>query len=63
MAMDRERLENRIVRYLEEFGVNVDGVGRDGVNWVRVWAKAISYAVIDEIQQNAETTVEGEGIR
>ena len=63
MAMDKERLENRIISYLKEFRVNVDGVGRDETNWVRVWAKAISHAVIDEIQQNAETTVEGEGIR
>jgi len=63
MAMDRERLKGRIIDYLEDFGVDVKGIGRDKTNWIEVWAKAISYAVIDEIQQNAETTVEGERIR
>jgi hypothetical protein len=63
MAMDRERLENRIISYLKKFGVNTNGAGRDEVNWIRIWAKAISYAVVDEIQQNAETVVEGERIR
>jgi len=63
MAMDRDRLESRIIDYLDQFGVKVDGVGRDKTNWITIWAKAIAYAVVDEIQQNAETTVEGERIR
>lgn len=37
-------------------------LGRDGINWLYRFATAVANAVVDEIQQNAETSEDHERI-
>ncbi|SNZ07693.1 hypothetical protein SAMN06265182_0970 [Persephonella hydrogeniphila] len=62
MALDKTSLKNRIINELQAQGFNINGKGRDNVNWIDKFAQAIANAVIDEIQQNAETSVDKEKI-
>ena len=62
MALDKASLKNRIINELQAHGFNINGKGRDNVSWIDKFAQAIANAVIDEIQQNAETSVEKEKI-
>jgi len=62
MALDKTSLKNRIINELQAQGFNINGKGRDNINWIDKFAQAIANAVIDEIQQNAETSVDKEKI-
>ncbi len=62
MALDKASLKNRIINELQAQGFNINGKGRDNINWIDKFAQAIANAVIDEIQQNAETSVDKEKI-
>lgn len=62
MALDKASLKNRIINELQAQGFNTNSKGRDNINWIDKFAQAIANAVIDEIQQNAETSVEKEKI-
>ncbi|WP_457634733.1 hypothetical protein [Persephonella sp.] len=62
MALDKVSLKNRIINELQAQGFNINGKGRDNINWIDKFAQAIANAVIDEIQQNAETSVDKEKI-
>ncbi len=62
MALDKTSLKNRIINELQAQGFNINEKGRDNINWIDKFAQAIANAVIDEIQQNAETSVDKEKI-
>ena len=62
MALSKSSLRDRIIAELEAQGFGVGNLGRDQTNWIYKLATAIANAVVDEIQQNAETSVEGEKI-
>ena len=62
MALDKASLKNRIINELQAQGFNINGKGRDNINWIDKFAQAIANAVVDEIQQNAETSVDKEKI-
>ncbi|SMO59120.1 hypothetical protein SAMN06269117_1137 [Balnearium lithotrophicum] len=62
MALSKESLRNRIINELESQGFGIGNLGRDEINWMYRFATAIANAVVDEIQQNAETSEEHEKI-
>jgi len=62
MALSKPSLRDRIISELEAQGFGVGNLGRDEVNWLYKFATAIANAIIDEIQQNAETSEEHEKI-
>ncbi|OMH40216.1 hypothetical protein [Desulfurobacterium indicum] len=62
MALDKTSLKNRILFELQAQGFGVGTTDKDGIDWIDKFATAIANAVVDEIQQNAETSVEGEKI-
>lgn len=62
MALSKERLRDRIVEELRSQGFGVGELGRDGINWLYRFATAVANAVVDEIQQNAETSEDHERI-
>ena len=62
MALSKESLRDRIISELKAQGFGVGNLGRDSTNWLYRFATAIANAVVDEIQQNAETSEEHEKI-
>jgi hypothetical protein len=62
MALSKPSLRDRIIAELEAQGFGVGNLGRDEVNWLYKFATAIANAVVDEIQQNAETSEDHERI-
>ena len=55
MALDKAELKSRIIAAMEAQGATASGPH----SWVSKMADAISSAVIDEIQSNAEVPVTG----
>jgi hypothetical protein len=62
MALSKSSLRDRIIAELEAQGFGVGNLARDQTNRIYKLATAIANAVVDEIQQNAETSIEGEKI-
>ncbi|MFM2476361.1 hypothetical protein ABTQ23_03825 [Celerinatantimonas sp. MCCC 1A17872] len=54
MALDKSSLEDRIVEEMKNIGANESGQ----YSWVRRMAKALSIAIIDEINANAKADVQ-----
>jgi hypothetical protein len=62
MALSKESLRDRIISNLKAQGFGIGNTGKDGIDWLYKFATAIANAVVDEIQQNAETSEDHERI-
>lgn len=62
MAMTVEGMKSKIVAQLASRGFNVVSTGPDSIPWMERFIEAVAAGVIQEIQTNASTSLEGEQI-